>query len=121
MPHLEAITIHARRPAELATFWSAALGLPVDPDDERAIAAGTLEPDESVLLGRRDALHVWISPADELAPVGGRLHLDIQLTAPEDAERLVALGARHRWDEPRGRWTVYEDPEGNVFCAVPSA
>lgn len=121
MPHLEAVTIHARHPAELARFWSTLLGLPVDPADEEAIANGSLGAHESVLLGARDGLHVWVSPADELADVGGRLHLDVRLDDDLDAEGLEALGATFVWAEPRGRWTVYADPEGNRFCAVPAA
>jgi hypothetical protein len=118
MPHLEAVTIHSRRPGELAPFWSALLGLPIDPADEAAIERGTLGESESVLLGRRDGLHVWISPADELAAPGGRVHLDVRLDGPTDVDRLTELGAVHQWDDPAGRWRVYEDPEGNRFCAV---
>lgn len=119
MPRLEALSMHAQDPARLAAFWSVALDLPIDPGDAAAIAAGTLGARESVLLGRRDGLHLWIAPAEELAPVGGRLHLDLRLEHPDELARLVALGARHRWDDPRGRWSVYADPEGNVFCVVP--
>jgi hypothetical protein len=121
MPHLDAITIHARRPAALGEFWSELLGLPIDPSDVAAIANGTLAPDESVLLGRRDGLHVWISPAVELAPIGGRIHLDVRLAPGRDATWLAGLGAIHQWDDPQGRWAVYTDPEGNRFCAVASA
>jgi ribosomal-protein-alanine N-acetyltransferase len=120
LPHLDALTLHAADPARLATFWSAALDLPIDPGDAAAIAAGTLAPDESVLLGQRDGLHLWIAPADELAAPGGRLHLEVRLSGTEDLGGLIALGARHRWDDPSGRWSVLEDPEGNVFCAIPS-
>jgi hypothetical protein len=31
----------------------------------------------------------------------------------------LALGATWQWDDPRGRWTVLADPEGNLFCAIP--
>ncbi|WP_440303673.1 VOC family protein [Intrasporangium sp.] len=82
MPHLEAITIHTRKPAELAQFWSAALGLAIDPADLDAIADGTLRAHQSVLLGRRDGLHVWVSPAGELPSLGGRIHLDVRLDDP---------------------------------------
>jgi len=102
-------------------FWSPVLGLPIDPGDVVAIANRTLAADESVLLGSRDGLHVWISPAEELAPTGGRVHLDVRLDPTWDAGRLVELGATHVWDDPHGRWTVYADPEGNRFCAVPPA
>ena len=118
MPHLEAVTIHSRRPSELAPFWSAVLDLPIDPDDVAAIERGTLGESESVLLGRRDSLHVWVSPAKELPPPGGRVHLDVLMDGPADLDRLAALGAVPRWDDPDGRWRVYADPEGNLFCAV---
>jgi hypothetical protein len=118
MPHLEAVTIHSRRPSELAPFWSALLGLPIDPADAVAIERDTLAESESVLLGRRDALHVWVSPAEVLSPPGGRVHLDVRLDGPTDLDRLSALGAVPRWEDPQGRWRVYADPEGNLFCAV---
>jgi hypothetical protein len=118
MPHLEAVVIHSRRPSELARFWSALLDLPIDPADVTAIERGTLGESESVLLGRRDALHVWVSPAEELAATGGRVHLDVRMDDPADLDRLAGLGAVPRWDDPEGRWRVYADPEGNLFCAV---
>ncbi|WP_028638911.1 VOC family protein [Nocardioides sp. URHA0032] len=120
MPHLEAITIHARQPAELAPFWSAALGLPIDPADVAAIADGTLGDRESVLLGQRDGLHVWVSPADELPELGGRVHLDVRLDDDFGPQDLLDAGATLVWDEPQGRWSVYTDPEDNRFCAVPA-
>jgi hypothetical protein len=121
LPHLEAITIHARQPAELARFWSATLGLPIDPADVAAISNGTLGPRESVLLGQRDDLHVWVAPADEMPQVDGRVHLDVRLDADFGPQDLMDAGATLVWDEPHGRWSVYADPEGNRFCAVPDA
>ena len=118
MPHLDAITVHSRRPSELARFWSELLDLPIDASDARAIAQGTLGETEAVLLGSRDALHVWVSPVDDLPPPGGRVHLEIALDGPADLARLAELGAEPRWHDPRGRWRVYADPEGNLFCAV---
>jgi hypothetical protein len=120
VPHLEAITIHASRPAELAPFWSLALGLPIDPADVAAIADGTLGDHESVLLGQRDGLHIWVSPADELPQLGGRVHLDVRLDEDLGSQDLLDAGATLVWDEPQGRWSVYTDPEGNRFCAVPA-
>jgi hypothetical protein len=120
VPHLEAITIHAQQPAELARFWSAALGLPIDPAAVTAITDGTLGEDESVLLGQRDGLHVWLSPAGELPGPLGRVHLDVRLDDEFGSQDLLELGATRVWDEPQGRWSVYTDPEGNRFCAVPA-
>jgi len=118
VPHLDAVVIHCRKPAALAGFYAEILGLPVAPADAAAIEAGTLGEDESVLLGSRDALHVWLTPARELEPVPGRVHLDVRLDAASDLDRLIALGATRRWDDAKERWTVLADPEGNLFCAV---
>jgi hypothetical protein len=118
MSRLEAITILSRRPAALATFWSAVLNLPIDPEDAAAIAHGTLGESEAVLLGRRDGQHVWVSPAEELSLPGGRVHLEVRLDGRDDLDRLTALGALPHWQDPRRRWQVFADPEGNLFCAL---
>lgn len=118
VPHLDAIVIHCRQPAALAGFYAEVLGLPVAPADVAAIEAGTLGPDESVLLGSRDALHVWLTPVRALEPVPGRVHLDVRLDVAGDLDRLIALGATRQWQDPKGCWTVLADPEGNLFCAM---
>jgi catechol-2,3-dioxygenase len=114
VPHLDAIVIHCRQPAALAGFYAKVLGLPVAPADVAAIEAGTLGPDESVLLGSRDALHVWLTPVRALEPVPGRVHLDVRLDVDGDLDRLIALGATRQWEGPKGGWTVLADPEGNL-------
>jgi hypothetical protein len=118
MPHLDALVIHCQQPAALAGFYAELLGLPVAVADVAAIEAGTLGEDESVLLGSRDALHVWLTPVRDLEPAGGRIHLDVRLDAASDVDRLITLGATRRWDDSKGRWTVLADPEGNLFCAL---
>jgi catechol-2,3-dioxygenase len=118
VPHLDAIVIHCRQPAALAGFYAEVLGLPVAPADVAAIEAGTLGPDESVLLGSRDALHAWLTPVRALEPAPGRVHLDVRLDVAGDLDRLIALGATRQWEDPKGRWTVLADPEGNLFCAM---
>lgn len=120
MPRLEAIVINCREPATLARFYAGLLGLAVSPHDAAAIAAGTLGQDEPVLLGSPDSLHVWLTPVRDLQPVPGRVHLDVRLNAREDLSQLIALGATWQWDDPRGRWMVLADPEGNLFCAHPA-
>ncbi len=118
VPQLEAIVINCTAPAALALFYSQLLGMPVDPVDAAAIGTGTLGADEPVLLGSRDGLHVWLTPVSDLQPAPGRVHLDVRLDAAEDIERVIALGATWRWDDPQRRWTVLADPEGNLFCAL---
>jgi catechol-2,3-dioxygenase len=121
VPRLEAIVINCREPAALASFYAELLGLAVSPEDAAAITAGTLGEDESVLLGSRDSLHVWLTPVGDQPPVPGRVHLDVRLDSGEDLGQLTALGATWQWDDLRGRWTVFADPEGNLFCAIPPA
>jgi catechol-2,3-dioxygenase len=118
VPHLEALVIHCQQPAALAGFYAELLGLPVAAEDVAAIEAGTLGADESVLLGSRDALHVWLTPVRNLEPVPGRIHIDVRLDAASDLDQLIALGATRQWDDAQGRWTVLADPEGNLFCAL---
>jgi catechol-2,3-dioxygenase len=118
VPHLDAIVIHCQQPTALAGFYAELLGLPVAAADVAAIEAGTLGEDESVLLGARDALHVWLTPVRELEPAPGRIHLDVHLHAAGDLDRLITLGATRQWDDSQGRWTVLADPEGNLFCAL---
>jgi Glyoxalase-like domain len=121
VPRLEAIVINCREPAILARLYAGLLGLAVSPQDAAAIASGTLGEDESVLLGSRDSLHMWLTPVRDLPPVPGRIHLDVRMHASEGLGELIALGATWQWDDPRGRWTVLADPEGNLFCALPPA
>jgi hypothetical protein len=117
MPRLESIVIHCRDPYRLAPFWSLVTGLPIDPEDQPKLDTRTLEPDESVLLGRRDgpATALWLTPAEHLLPVG-RQHLDVQATAAEREAMLAAGATVVRVQE---RWTVMADPEGNEFCVLP--
>jgi hypothetical protein len=113
---INSIVIYCRDPYVLGPFWSVATGLPIHPQDLAAIEARTLEPDESVLLGRKDdgTLHVWIAQAQELLPFG-RIHLDIR----GDREAILAAGATVVREQEH--WTVMADPEGNEFCLVRSA
>jgi transcriptional regulator with XRE-family HTH domain len=116
--HLAAIVIHCRQPAALADFYAEVLGLPVAPADAAAIKAGTLGPDESVLLGSRDACTCGSPRVRELEPIPGRVRLDVRLDAATQLDRLIALGAARQWADPSDRWTVLADPEGNLFCAM---
>jgi len=84
---MPAIVIHCRDPYVLAPFWSLATGLPIFPEDAASIQTRTLAADESVLLGNRADLRVWVTPAVKL-PGPGRIHLDI---ACNDEERARSL------------------------------
>jgi hypothetical protein len=111
--NIDSVVIYCRDPYVMGPFWSVVTGLPIHPEDEAAIEARSLGPDESVLLGRKDdgTLHVWIAQAEELLPVG-RIHLDIR----GDREAILAAGAKVVREQEH--WTVMTDPEGNEFCLV---
>jgi len=119
MANLINVTIHARDPRGLAVFWSGALGYPIvqGGDDLVRLAGPRTQGAPDVLILR----------ADELAPTGGRVHVDLA-ASDIDAEvrRLLALGAQlvdgEDGNGPRRReahdipWVVLADPEGNELC-----
>jgi len=115
MPHIRSIVIHCKDPYVLAPFWSLVSGLPIHPEDAESLRTRSLAIDESVLLGSRDGIHIWITPAIKLLEPG-RMHLDIGCT--ED-ERAAFLDAGATIVREAGDWTVVTDPEGNEFCIVP--
>ncbi|GAA4730703.1 VOC family protein [Nocardioides endophyticus] len=107
----------------VGTFWSAALGRPLDAGASSDFAAIDF-------AGRRDTAG-WapLGPGDEPTwlfvkvpepkTAKNRLHLD--LAAPDveaEVQRLVELGATRvaDKDEYGYTWTVMADPEGNEFC-----
>jgi predicted enzyme related to lactoylglutathione lyase len=90
-----------------ARFWSAALGLPQNP-----------QPNESAGIYRQLAdgpggLHIEVQRVEHPS----RVHLDIETDDVEaEARRLEALGAK-RISAIR-TWIVMEAPTGQRFCVV---
>ncbi len=113
MTNIHCVVIHCRDPYVMGPFWSVVTGLPIFPEDRAAIENRSLEQWESVLLGRKDdgTLHVWLTPAREVAPAG-RIHLDIR----GDREAILAAGGSVVREQEH--WTVMADPEGNEFCLL---
>ena len=108
---LDAVCFAARRPAELARFWSELLGWP------RADGT-TLLPDDDTGFRFR------FVPTEEPKVGPNRAHVDLTSTSLEDQQRTVARalerGAQHLDvgqlpDEPH---VVLADPEGNEFCVI---
>jgi hypothetical protein len=95
----------------VGTFWSQALGLPLQgPENgEWWIEPGGNHPD------------ILFEHVPEKKSVKNRLHLDLRPAANQSAEveRLIGLGAR-RIDIGQGdvSWVVMADPEGNEFCVL---
>ncbi|WP_435587228.1 VOC family protein [Micromonospora aurantiaca (nom. illeg.)] len=107
----ENLTVDARDPSRLASWWAEALGYQVITD----------KPDEVEIRRTPDT-----TPGLVFVPVAGpkegknRLHIDLRPADMEaEVERLVDMGARHV-DIGQGdvEWTVLADPEGNEFCVL---
>lgn len=98
----------------MANFWSAALGRSVDEGSSDVFASS----------GGGDALRsepAWFFqkvPEPKIAK--NRVHADLIDPDPELVAKLVALRATMLEEHDLGfhRWTVMEDPEGNVFCVA---
>ena len=121
MARLDGFVIRCSDPARLAPLYSAALGLPIDAGDAAAIEAGTLGPDEAVLLGDRHQLHGWLIRGETQRTDSPGVHFDVRLDRTDERESLLRLGAVHRWFGPDRRWEVFADPDGNLFCVFPPA
>ena len=109
---LGSVNIEAESPGELAEFWSVVIG------------SAPSRSGESVYLppSSTSGFAMFFQPSTRPREHQG-IHLD--LTVPwgsrqAEVERLVALGATHRWDVldevPHVQWTTLADPEGNLFC-----
>ena len=101
---------------KVASFWSAALGRPLD----------TWSSERGASIGFRDAERVqpaWLfNKVPEPKQAKNRNHLDLLIPDPATIDELVALGAtvvgEHDIPGANFAWTVMEDPEGNEFCVA---
>jgi predicted enzyme related to lactoylglutathione lyase len=115
---IAAITFDCENAAALSTFWSAALGRPVDPGAEETggffASIGMADPTP----GQPTFMFIKVP---ESKTVKNRVHLDLNASdRAAEVERLVGLGATvvHDKEEYGVRWTTLTDPEGNEFCVA---
>ena len=123
---IASVTFDCADALALGTFWSAALGRPLDPGASSGFAAICFEGRRNKVgwadVESDDQPGTWLfTQVPEPKTAKNRMHLDV--TAPDpDAEvaRLVELGATLVADmEEYGyTWTVMADPEGNEFCVA---
>ncbi len=108
------VTVDCNDVAAVSEFWSAALGLPLDPDPTRFMA--------SIRHGAADLPRMMFLKVPEPKTAKNRIHLDLLVedAVPRDQEvaRLVDLGATHVADKDEWgfSWAVLTDPECNEFC-----
>ncbi len=102
---------------ELARFWGAVTGRPLDPED------GPGSPETAVQL--TEGLVLYFHQVPEPKTVKNRVHLCLrpETSRDQEVERLLGLGATfvgdHRNPDGSG-WAVLADPEGNEFCVLRS-
>ena len=113
-PRFEAVTIDCRDKHALAAFWCGLLGTTVRGE-----------------LGQYLGLHptseghprLVFQQVEQPAEGRSRAHLDLECEDVEaETARAIALGATllEAVEDLGMRWNVLADPEGNVFCLVPS-
>ncbi|HTT58532.1 MAG TPA: VOC family protein, partial [Acidimicrobiales bacterium] len=114
---IHAITFLAHDPAQLATFWSAALGWPRLLEGGRNVLVPSDETNFPVVFVDTNS--------DKRAR--NRIHFDLTTTSPEDqnatVRRLLDLDAV-RCDVGQGSevaHVVLADPEDNEFCVIEPA
>lgn len=98
-----------------ADFWTAVLGY------VREGPAGKTYL--SLVPADGDGIEILLQRVPERKQGKNRLHLDLRTRDLErEVERVVALGAVVRSDEPvvesGWRWYVLGDPDGNEFCVL---
>ncbi|RJL30953.1 VOC family protein [Bailinhaonella thermotolerans] len=114
---IHAITFDVADPYKIASFWSEAMGWPMEEGSEPGADDVWLIPEGSppVLFQR--------VPEGKIAK--NRVHLDIMPSAgrsrDQEVERMFSLGATalgdFRTEDGKG-WVTMLDPEGNEFCVV---
>ena len=110
------MTLDCNDVSTVAEFWSAALGVAIDPGASPYMASINRE---GPALPRFMFLKV-----PEAKTAKNRLHLDLLVdgSVPREVEvaRLVDLGATHVADKDEWghSWAVLTDPEGNEFCVA---
>lgn len=116
---VRAVTVDCNDVARMSEFWSAALGLPMDPDPTRFMA--------SIRHGAADLPRMMFLKVPESKAAKNRMHLDLlvedAVPRAQEVARLVDLGATHVADKDEWgfSWAVLTDPEGNEFCIAGSS
>lgn len=107
-PAIAALVVDSARPVEIAAWWAGLVGAdPVPaPDGTPRWLSGAAGLAPGVL---------WkFVPVDDPRTVKNRWHWDV---VAEVADLVAAGAVVLREPDDEIRWTVLEDPDGNVFCA----
>ena len=108
------ITFDCNDVLKVATFWSTAIGRPLDAGSGPQFATiGGSDP-------MRNEPAWYFNKVPERKQTKNRVHLDLTTPDPAAVEQLMELGAtfvaKHELRSRNHGWTVMQDPEGNEFC-----
>lgn len=96
----------------LAEFWARVLGgTKTDLDD------GSTRVDLRADDPANDS--IWVLPVPEPRTVKNRVHVEVRFGGSDPSD-LITAGATVVRKPGEDRWWVLADPEGNLFCAVPT-
>jgi hypothetical protein len=107
------VTLDCDDPMKVSTFWSAAIGRPIDD--------GASDGFVSIGIGDPSEPGWFFIKVPEGKSVKNRVHLDLHADDRDaEVERLLGLGAQRfaDYDEYDTRWTTLLDVEGNEFCVA---
>lgn len=110
---LHNVTLDCDDPQRVASFWSAALGRPIDPEPSDGFV--------SIGIGDPAQTGWFFIKVPEQKQVKNRAHFDLHAEDREaEVARLLGLGATKvgDYDEYGTRWTTLRDVEGNEFCVA---
>jgi predicted enzyme related to lactoylglutathione lyase len=101
---------------QATTFWSAALGYPLQRPITQFMVLRPDDPDDH-------RPHLILQKVPERKAGKNRAHLDLFFPLRDEArDRLLGLGARLIQEQPNcigaHCWYLMADPEGNEFCVV---
>ena len=110
---LRNVTLDCDDPQRVASFWSTALGRPIDD--------GATDGFVSIGMDDRSQTGWFFVKVPEHKQVKNRAHFDLHAEDRTAAvERLLGLGATKvgDYDEFGETWTTLRDVEGNEFCVA---
>lgn len=113
-PRLDAVTIDCLDKHTLAQFWCTLLGTTVRGEFGQYLGLHPTSP---------GGVRLVFQQVDQPSSGRSRVHVDLDShDVASDAARAISLGATvvHETEDFGVRWTTLADPEGNLFCLVPT-
>ena len=121
LPRLHLVVLDCPEPFELATFYAALTGIPVEtwpghaPEDMAGIDLVHISEPSLSFERVRD----FTPPSWPDGPVPQQIHLDFVVDDLDEAEAFaLSIGARKADHQPGETFRVFLDPVGHPFCLI---